>query len=74
MFISTRPILNEYCEWLFPKLQVYDNFIGLTGANGRIDGYLAEHIFGFWIRERGLRNYTATKVEVHYLPVSGAKA
>lgn len=74
MFISTRPILNEYCEWLFPKLQVYDNFIGLTGANGRIDGYLAEHIFGFWIRERGLRNYTATKVDVHYLPVSGAKA
>lgn len=74
MFISTRPILNEYCEWLFPKLALFDKYRGLSDENRRIDGYLAEHIFGFWIRQRGLRNYTATKVEMRFVPVSGSKA
>lgn len=74
MFISTKPVIDGYCEWLFPKLALFDKYRGLSDSNKRIDGYLAEHIFGFWIRSRNLRNYTATKVEMRFVPVSGAKA
>lgn len=73
MFIATHQLISEYCEWLFPKLALYDAFRGLDSENLRIDGYLAEHIFGLWIRKRGLKNYTATKVEMHLMPVSGSK-
>lgn len=72
MFIAKKPIINEYCEWLFPKLELFDHYYGLTDTNKRIDGYLSEHIFGLWIRMKGLKNYTATKVEMKFKPVSGS--
>jgi hypothetical protein len=74
MFVSTKAVVDEYCEWLFPKLAAFDKYYGISDKNRRIDGYLAEHIFGLWIRQQRLRNYTATKVEMHFLPMSGYKA
>ena len=73
MFIAKQRLINDYCEWLFPKLALFDKYRGLGEGNRRIDGYLAEHIFGLWIRQAGLKNYTATKVEMRFLPVSGSK-
>ena len=74
MFIASKALINEYCAWLFPKLALFDKYYGISDVNRRIDGYLAEHIFGLWIRQQRLRNYTATKVEMHFLPMSGYKA
>ena len=73
MFISTKAVVDEYCEWLFPKLAAFDKYRGLSDSNRRIDGYLAEHIFGYWIRSRGLRNYVATKVEMHFMARAGSR-
>lgn len=72
MFIARRELMAEYCEWLFPKLRLFDEFHGIDEGNFRIDGYLAEHIFGLWARLRKLKVYTATKVEIHYMVMSGA--
>lgn len=72
MFVSTKPVIDEYCSWLFPKLALFDKYYGIGPSNRRIDGYLGEHIFGYWIRKMRLRNYTATKVEMHYILFSGS--
>lgn len=55
MFVTRREILDDYCSWLFPLLAKYDAVVGLTQANHRIDGYLAEHTLGAWCRWKGLR-------------------
>lgn len=49
MFVCKRSLIDEYCLWLFNVLSVYDQVNGLTNANRRIDGYLAEFLFGAWL-------------------------
>lgn len=73
MFIARREIMVRYCEWLFPKLAMFDKYIGIDDRNLRIDGYLAEHIFGLWVRQQKLKVYDAVKVEMHFIEVSGSK-
>lgn len=48
MFVARKELIDEYCSWIFPLLAKYDSLVGLTGANRRIDGYLAEHTLGAW--------------------------
>lgn len=74
MFVTHKPIIDAYCEWLFPKLAKYDLAVGLTDRNKRIDGYFAEHIFGMWAEMAKLKIYTCTKVEMHFLVRSGYQA
>lgn len=47
MFITTRPLLHEYCTWLFNQLVKlsFDDFVN----SRRIIGYLAEFVFGYWL-------------------------
>lgn len=72
MFITRKPIIDKYCQWLFPLLGSYDYEYGLTDMNKRIDGYFAEHIFGLWVEMNHLKVYDCTKVEMHFLIRSGA--
>lgn len=74
MFIARKPLIDAYCEWLFPLLSKYDKYVGLGNDNKRIDGYFGEHIFGLWLRLNKVKQYTCTKVEVHYLVRSGFPA
>lgn len=71
MFITRKPIIDSYCEWLFPKLAAFDKQIGIGDNNKRIDGYFAEHIFGLWAELAQLKVYDCTKVEMHFLVRSG---
>ena len=52
---------------------MFDKYIGIDDRNLRIDGYLAEHIFGLWVRQQKLKVYDAIKVEMHFMEVSGSK-
>lgn len=74
MFIARKPLIDAYCEWLFPLLAKYDRYVGLGNDNKRIDGYFGEHIFGLWLRMNKVKQYTCTKVEIHYLVRSGFPA
>ena len=52
MFICSRQVFHDLCEWLFPKLlEVYEllDFGESSVAERRFIGYLAENLFGvFW--------------------------
>lgn len=73
MFIAHKPVIDKYCEWIFPKLALYDRAAGLTEANKRIDGYFSEHIFGLWAELAKLNVYVCKKVEMHFIEASGSK-
>lgn len=73
MFIARKPLIDRYCEWLFPLLAEYDAEAGLTDANKRIDGYFAEHIFGLWLELAKVKMYICPKIEIHYVYNSGSK-
>lgn len=51
MFIAKRELLNEYCEFMFPLLEMYrqaEEFYG-RGLPNRICGYFTEFLFGAWL-------------------------
>lgn len=58
MFITSFPILNEYCEWLFSVLDEAERRCDLTGYSqqeARIYGYMSELLLNVWIEKKGLR-------------------
>ncbi len=55
MMITTRPLLNEYAEWLFDILFCLEEQVGLGPDTKRLMGYLAERLLDVWILSRGLR-------------------
>lgn len=67
IFIMRRQIFHEYCAWLFPLLEEFDGRADTTGYNRqekRVDGYLAERLFGIWTAHmsRGLRTLELPRV------------
>lgn len=44
MFICKKEIINEYCDWLFKLLEIFDKCDKFKKP--RIDGYIAEYFFG----------------------------
>ena len=57
MFITTRKMLNEYCEWLFPLLFYLETVI--TPAEDdfhcRVFAFLTEHLFNWWTASRNIQ-------------------
>ena len=52
MFVTSREILNEYCEWLFSFITEAADRIDVTGANyvqRRTAGYLGEMMMSVWL-------------------------
>lgn len=62
MYIMKREVFSDYCAWLFPILEEFDRRADKTGYSTqelRVDGYLAERLFGVY--------YTANKERLSFL-------
>lgn len=49
LFVMKREIFVDYCAWLFPLLEEFDRQTDMSGCSAqekRVDGYLAERLFG----------------------------
>ena len=46
MYILSRQLFQEYCQWLFSILKEFDRRVPDASAN--TDGYIAERLFGIW--------------------------
>lgn len=66
MFIGKKPLIDLYCKDLFSLLQKYDSIAGLDDSNLRVDGYLAEHFFGFWLSTAKARICKVPKLEMRF--------
>lgn len=61
MFVCKRPLLEEYCKWLFefiiPLAEQFEREDNTTGQKQRTLGYLAEELLTFWCKEHNLKIY-----------------
>lgn len=53
MYIMKHDLFHQYCSWLFPILEEFDQCNNWEKYHGnaaamRVDGYLAERLFGIW--------------------------
>ena len=67
MFIGRKYIMDKYCRDLFTLLKEYDELVGLDETNLRIDGYIAEHFFGFWLDIAKVRLAKCDKLEMRFI-------
>lgn len=52
IYIMRRKIFHNYCAWLFPLLEEFDRQTDISGYSvpeQRVDGYLAERLFGVYL-------------------------
>lgn len=52
IYISRRAVFNDYCTWLFSILEEFDGLADWTDRTAqakRVDGYLAERLFGVYL-------------------------
>lgn len=71
IYIMHRQVFRHYCAWLFPLLREFDRRAdtrGYSPQERRVDGYLAERLFGVYLtfRRGGLR--TLELPRVHFYP------
>lgn len=55
IYIMRRNIFQDYCAWLFPILEEFDRQTDMSGYSPqerRVDGYLAERLFGVYLTFR----------------------
>ena len=57
MFIAKRPVINEYCEWLFPILFEFERLMAGYPREEmkRSCAYLGEMLFTWWVCSRPLK-------------------
>lgn len=69
IYIMKRPVFHDYCGWLFPILEKFDHRADLSGYSPqeqRVDGYLAERIFGVFYtkcRMEGIRSIELPRMD-----------
>ena len=64
MFISQKEVIAEWCEFMFPKVSEWlksENIV-LDDSNKRLVGHVFEHLFGSWLKWRGLRIHVSKHV------------
>lgn len=71
MFIGKKLVVDEWCKFIFEKLGKYDAICPPSDNNLRMDGYLSEHIFGYWLESRKVPFFRAPKVEIEYVVNAG---
>ena len=71
MFIGKRPVMERWCNYIFPLLEEYAKVEPLTAENGRMPGYFAEHIFGYWLMKEGIPLFETAKTEIEYIERGG---
>lgn len=55
IYVMSKEIFRDYCAWLFPILEEFDRRADLTNYGPqelRVDGYLAERLFGVYYTMR----------------------
>lgn len=55
IYIMQKDIFQDYCEWLFPILEEFDRQTDMSEYSPqerRVDGYLAERLFGVYLTFR----------------------
>lgn len=57
MFVARKPVLDSWCSFMFPAIEEYLKHEGikLDNTNLRLVGYVFEHIFGSWVKWKGLK-------------------
>lgn len=58
MFITSKSILNRYCEWLFDILDEAEKRCDLSGYSpqeARIFGYMSELLLNVWVEKENLK-------------------
>lgn len=80
MYIMQHDLFHQYCSWLFPLLEEFDRRNDWTKYTNhpaalRVDGYLAERLFGIWYTH--LKQQKVAKScelgRVHFADVDGGK-
>jgi len=71
MFIGKRPVMDRWCKFIFSVLSRYDKLCPPSQAHGRLQGYFAEHIFGYWLEKESVPLFMAPKVEMEYVERNG---
>lgn len=63
MFVAKKVLIDEYCQWLFEMLSIYDAFFEMKAIQRkpRIDGYLAEYMFGPWMEYHNKKIYNCQR-------------
>lgn len=71
IYIMSKSAFNDYCGWLFPILEEFDRRADLSGYNQqelRVDGYLAERLFGMYYTHRRSELRCLELPRVHFEP------
>lgn len=71
MFIGKRPVMERWCNYIFELLSKYDKLSPPSANNKRMNGYFAEHIFGYWLEKEKVPIFKAPKVEIDYVLRAG---
>lgn len=72
LYIMRRGVFCHYCEFLFHILSEFDNLADVSGYNQqelRVDGYLAERIFGIYLTK--FRADGGTTLELPRIHITG---
>ncbi len=80
MYIMKHELFHQYCSWLFPLLEEFDRrnnwekYKNHTAAM-RVDGYLAERLFGIWYTHlKQTDNVKSCELSrVHFASMDGGK-
>lgn len=69
IYIMRREIFHDYCAWLFPILEKFDqraDTSAYSSQEGRVDGYLAERLLGIYVTFRRGRLKVLELPRVHF--------
>jgi len=72
MFITSKNILNQYCEWLFSLFDILSSKISLDGRSDyekRVFGFLSERLINVWVKKNKLRIKYRNVVNVDKSPL-----
>ena len=76
IYIMKRQVFQDYCAWLFPILEDFDRRADKSGYSAqelRVNGYLAERLFGVWYEYHRTKLRTIELPRVHFGPPTVAK-
>lgn len=69
MFVTSRKLIDDYCNWLFPILQSVEDRLNLNDGRSkyqqRVIGFMAERLFSLYLKHN---NFRLKEVKVWYVP------
>lgn len=71
IYIMRRQVFHDYCAWLFPILEEFDRQADISNygtQERRVNGYLAERLFGVWLTSQRPYLCVCELPRVHFVP------